>query len=61
MSKKRTITRRDDLGEDTLVVLREFEGWFFPATMEEVGQEFPMFLKWLGDNGYVITKEEYQL
>lgn len=59
--KKTRVVQRDELGEDTLKVLREFDEWFLPATMKEIGNEFFMFLKWLEKNGYMITKEEHQL
>lgn len=52
--KKTRVVQRDELGEDTLKVLKEFSEWFFPATMEEMGHEFYMFLKWLEDNNYII-------
>lgn len=52
--KKSRIVQRDELEEWTLEVLREFEGWFLPATVEEVGGEFMVFLKWLEKNGYII-------
>lgn len=55
--KKSRIVQRDELGEGTLEVLREFEGWFLPATIEEVGGEFIIFLKWLEKNGYVIESK----
>lgn len=58
--KKSRVVQRDELGESTLKILNEFDKWFFPATVEEVGHEFLMFLKWLGKNGYVITTVEYQ-
>ncbi|KKL74865.1 hypothetical protein LCGC14_2060590 [marine sediment metagenome] len=57
MKGSRVVTR-DELGESTLGILREFDEWFLPATMEEVGHEFIMFLKWIENNGYVIRKEE---
>lgn len=51
---------REDLREGTLSVLREFDEWFLPATVRDMGREFIIFLKWLDERGYVITKEEYQ-
>ena len=60
MRKSRT-AQRDELKESTLGILREFDGWFLPATMDEVGREFLLFLKWLDDNDYVIIKAEDQL
>ena len=58
--KKSRVVQRDELGESTLKILNEFDEWFLPATIEEVGHEFFMFLKWLEKNGYVITTVEYQ-
>ena len=56
--EKSRIVQRDELGEDTLRVLREFDNWFLPATVEEVGREFAIFLKWLEDNEYRITSSK---
>jgi len=53
---KRAITKREDLEEDTLGVLREFDEWFLPATMEEIGREFIIFLKWLEKSDYKIVR-----
>jgi len=53
--QKSRVVQRDELGEDMLRILREFDEWFLPATIEEVGREFTMFLKWLEDSGYKIT------
>ena len=58
--KKSRVVQRDELGESTLRILNEFDEWFLPATIEEADQEFFIFLKWLGKNGYVITTVEYQ-
>ena len=55
--KKSRIAYREDLGEDMSRILKEFTEWFLPATMEEVGHEFIMFLKWLEDNNYNIVKK----
>lgn len=54
-------TRRVDLGENTLGILREFDRWFLPASIEDVGGEFLIFLKWLEKKGYVIIPAEDQL
>ena len=54
--RKPRIAEREDLREDTSRILKEFSEWFLPATMEEVGCEFVMFLKWLEDNNYDIVK-----
>ncbi len=59
--KKSRVVKRDGLNEDTLKVLREFTEWFLPATMDEIGNEFLMFLKWLEKNEYMIVPEEYKL
>ena len=56
MRKSRT-AQRDELKESTLGILREFDGWFLPATMDEVGREFLLFLKWVDDNDYEIVKK----
>lgn len=56
--KKSRVVSRDELGEDTLRVLKEFEGWFLPATAEEVGKEFFMFLKWLEKNDYKLVSKD---
>ena len=58
MMIKSRIVQRDELGEYTLEILKEFYEWFFPTTVEEMGHEFLMFLKWLEKNGYMIVKEE---
>ena len=55
--KKSRVVQRDELREDTLRILREFDEWFLPATMEEMGRQFIMFLKWLDDNDYEIVKK----
>lgn len=57
--KKSRVVQRDELGEETLEILKEFEEWFLPATVEEVGHEFFMFLKWLGDSGYIIVRSDW--
>ena len=44
--KKSRVVKRDGLGEETLEILREFDEWFLPATIEEMGNELLMFLKW---------------
>lgn len=54
--KKSRVVRRDELGEWTLEILKEFEGWFYPASVEESGRIFFMFLKWLEKNGYEIVR-----
>ncbi len=59
--KKSRVVQREELGESMLMILEEFDCWFYPATTEEVGRKFNMFLKWLENNEYVITKSEYQL
>jgi hypothetical protein len=59
--KKSRVVQRDELGEWTLRILNEFDEWFLPATIEEVGREFFMFLKWLDKNGYVIIPGDDQL
>ena len=46
--------KREDLSEDTLKVYREFQDWFLPATAEDVGREFIIFLHWLDKKDYVI-------
>jgi len=56
MRKSRT-AQRDELKESTLGILREFDDWFLPATMDEVGREFLLFLKWVDDNDYEIVKK----
>ena len=56
MRKSRT-AQRDELGESTLGIHREFDDWFLPATMDEVGREFLLFLKWVDDNDYEIVKK----
>ena len=56
MRKSRT-AQRDELRESTLGILREFDDWFLPATMDEVGREFLLFLKWVDDNDYEIVKK----
>lgn len=53
--KKSRVVQRDELGEETLEILREFTEWFLPATMKEMGNEFFMFLKWLEKKGYKIV------
>jgi hypothetical protein len=56
--EKSRVVRRDELGEDSLRILREFDEWFLPATMEEAGNQHLMFLKWLEDNGYKIVRND---
>jgi hypothetical protein len=57
--KKSRVVRRDELGEGVLEILGKFEDWFYPATVEESGRIFFMFLKWLEKNGYVIVKNDW--
>jgi len=58
MIKKSRVVQRDELGESTLKLIDEFTEWFFPATAEEVGREFIIFLKWLEKNGYEIIRSK---
>jgi len=56
--RKSRAAQRDELKDSTLGILREFDDWFLPATMDEVGREFLLFLKWLDTNGYEIIKSK---
>ena len=55
--RKSRVVQRDELKVSTLRILKEFDGWFLPATMDEAGREFLLFLKWLDDNDYEIVKK----
>lgn len=47
---------REDLDSDIREILRQFEKWFFPASVHDVGNEFIIFLAWLYRNNYAIIK-----